>query len=681
MRMMLFLMLSVIAMLADIGRVQLVVGDVTIERSGKSIKVAQDTLIEVEDIIKTGKNAFTKIIFEDETNVIIGRNSIFIIQEYSSDEDQKAGFKILKGVLETTTGKIGKIAPEKFNVNTKTSKIGVRGTTFQVETDGVSDTIACTDGSIGVTELSTGATVIVQEGQVTEVTAGSAPSEPRAIETGDLTDIESGSADAEDVNDQQSETDVSNNVDSGVVDTQTDSGTTTTSTTPSNSVSSNSAPSGLTQINTSVSEDATISGSVSASDADGDSLTYSLTSSAPTGLTFNSDGTYSFNADSYDSLGSGSSQTVTFTYNASDGSASITQTGAIVINGINDAPTIASTPTVKVTNSIAGATIPNATNTLVISVMDLLGAVTDSDSGDTLELTAAPVIESGFDADDTVACTGFTSTDTCTLVLSDDVGNAGVTLTYSVTDSTDTVSSVVTNVDIGVLDKTDYSSSSLGGIVYNFPGDGTATVDSHTNAVEVGSLSDSPYSWGYWANVASSPTAADIASVWVSGPRTKDSYVNTLINNTTQNYVYEASSSSTTNPVFGVFLNTAIIDSSTNALLRLEIDWGAGASTILEPGDGNLGTGSYFRFTEPGGGWGAQTHHINFLSSAVVNANGVYIPTASTSVQGDTMAGYSSGRLSGLFYGQSAGYLGGTFNFIYSSGTVRGGFLAEQTSP
>ena len=50
-------------------------------------------------------------------------------------------------------------------------------------------------------------------------------------------------------------------------------------------------------------EDASITGAVEATDADdGASLTYALTGDAPEGLTFNADGTYSFDASSYDHL-------------------------------------------------------------------------------------------------------------------------------------------------------------------------------------------------------------------------------------------------------------------------------------------------------------------------------------------------------------------------------------------
>ncbi|MDP5253310.1 Ig-like domain-containing protein [Vibrio sp. HB161653] len=92
-----------------------------------------------------------------------------------------------------------------------------------------------------------------------------------------------------------------------------------------------------------VTEDATISGTISASDvdlADGASLVFT-TSSTAEGLTLNADGSYTFDASSYDSLEEGEELvikipvTVTDVQNATD-----TTTLTITVTGTNDTPTI-----------------------------------------------------------------------------------------------------------------------------------------------------------------------------------------------------------------------------------------------------------------------------------------------------------------------------------------------------
>lgn len=92
---------------------------------------------------------------------------------------------------------------------------------------------------------------------------------------------------------------------------------------------------------------AAISGNVTATDADdGASLGYNLIDPAPAGLTFNADGSYSFNPDvnAYDALAEGATQDVFATYQVSDGLATSTATLKVTVTGSNDAPTITADP-------------------------------------------------------------------------------------------------------------------------------------------------------------------------------------------------------------------------------------------------------------------------------------------------------------------------------------------------
>jgi VCBS repeat-containing protein len=87
-------------------------------------------------------------------------------------------------------------------------------------------------------------------------------------------------------------------------------------------------------------EDAIFSGAVSATDVDGEALTYALVGTAPAGVTFNADGNFTTAPSVADQgLDDGESRVVTFDYLASDGTAnSATRTATITINGANDAP-------------------------------------------------------------------------------------------------------------------------------------------------------------------------------------------------------------------------------------------------------------------------------------------------------------------------------------------------------
>lgn len=86
---------------------------------------------------------------------------------------------------------------------------------------------------------------------------------------------------------------------------------------------------------------AVIAGTVTASDVDGPSVSFSLNNPAPAGLSFNPNGTFTFNpADpAYDSLAAGQTQTINVPFTANDGSATDGGLLVITVTGTNDAPT------------------------------------------------------------------------------------------------------------------------------------------------------------------------------------------------------------------------------------------------------------------------------------------------------------------------------------------------------
>ncbi|MGB4065513.1 MAG: VCBS domain-containing protein, partial [Azonexus sp.] len=135
----------------------------------------------------------------------------------------------------------------------------------------------------------------------------------------------------------------------------------------------------------SVTEDATaITGSVATNDSDvdtGATLSYAAAAGqvAVAGLTFNNDGSYSFDPSNaaYQDLAEGESREVAFNYTVSDGTATDTDTLTISVSGINDRPVVAVV-------DVAGAVTEDAAATLSDS-----GSVTFSDADATDVLTSS----------------------------------------------------------------------------------------------------------------------------------------------------------------------------------------------------------------------------------------------------------------------------------------------------
>ena len=152
-----------------------------------------------------------------------------------------------------------------------------------------------------------------------------------------------------------------------------------------------------------------------ATDADGDTITYSLTPALPTGLAFNAttrrlSGTPTTAWD-----------TLTYTYTASDGTDTTALTFTITVNdrptGQNNAPVFASNATIRNISGRVGVAITSVT----------LPAATDAD-GDTITYSLTPGLPTGLDFNATDRYLSGTPT----------VRMATTTYTYTASDGTDT---------------------------------------------------------------------------------------------------------------------------------------------------------------------------------------------------------------------------------------------------
>jgi VCBS repeat-containing protein len=237
----------------------------------------------------------------------------------------------------------------------------------------------------------------------------------------------------------------------------------------------------------SVNEDAVVSGTLTASDVDAtDTLTYSLTEAAPTGLTLNSNGTYSFDASSYDSLGDGVTQVVSVGYQVSDGNGG-TDTGtlSITVTGVNDAPSLAAA-TGSYTDQATDDTFENITGTLAATDVDMdtlsygivggtagSGSVSISDAYGTLTVDTATGAYTFVANDRAIEAFGANGSFGYVVTVSDGSTTASQTLTINVTQdgTTETEGSDVLDGTTGA-----FNFAGLGGHdLYYVDGDDTVT--------------------------------------------------------------------------------------------------------------------------------------------------------------------------------------------------------------
>ena len=140
-------------------------GSAKIESVSASMEATLGAKLEAKDNIVTADKSKVQIIFNDNTTVTVGKKSHFSIAEYIYDDSSEPSveFGLFKGAVKVITGRIGKIAPDKFKLKTKTATIGIRGTNFHVVNmeDG-SFRAYCTYGAISVTVK--GESFVVEQG-------------------------------------------------------------------------------------------------------------------------------------------------------------------------------------------------------------------------------------------------------------------------------------------------------------------------------------------------------------------------------------------------------------------------------------------------------------------------------------------------------------------------------------
>ena len=160
------------SLFAEVAKVVSLKGEALLIRDNKTLTLTRASLIQKDDKIETKQNTKVQLLFKDETIISIGKNSSFLVSNYLFDEKNKnyeAKFSMLKGTFRTITGKIGKFAPKKFNLKTKSASIGIRGTQIVMNLSPDLEQIFCTEGKIFIQRDDNGISSTLQAGEFVNI--------------------------------------------------------------------------------------------------------------------------------------------------------------------------------------------------------------------------------------------------------------------------------------------------------------------------------------------------------------------------------------------------------------------------------------------------------------------------------------------------------------------------------
>jgi hypothetical protein len=127
--------LATLAQAADIGRIKVAHGTVTIQRAGTSIPASVGMPVQASDVIATGSDGSVGITMTDNSLLSAGPNSVLALDRYDFDDVTSEGHfdtSLRKGTLAVVSGRLAQQSPDAMKVRTPSAVLGVRGTEFVV---------------------------------------------------------------------------------------------------------------------------------------------------------------------------------------------------------------------------------------------------------------------------------------------------------------------------------------------------------------------------------------------------------------------------------------------------------------------------------------------------------------------------------------------------------------------
>ena len=123
---------------AEIGQIKNIAGQVFLLRNNNQQPAKAGDVVEEADIIITGANGSVGITLIDNSRLSAGPNSRIELKQFRFNPTTQEGESLTdvrRGTLAIVSGQIAKRSPDAMKVQTPTTILGVRGTTFAVKVE------------------------------------------------------------------------------------------------------------------------------------------------------------------------------------------------------------------------------------------------------------------------------------------------------------------------------------------------------------------------------------------------------------------------------------------------------------------------------------------------------------------------------------------------------------------
>lgn len=123
---------------AEIGQIKNVTGQVFLLRNNAQQPAKAGDLVEQADVLTTGVNGSVGITLIDNSRLSAGPNSRIELKQFRFNPTTQEGeslTEVKRGTLAIVSGQIAKRSPDAMKVQTPTTILGVRGTSFAVKVE------------------------------------------------------------------------------------------------------------------------------------------------------------------------------------------------------------------------------------------------------------------------------------------------------------------------------------------------------------------------------------------------------------------------------------------------------------------------------------------------------------------------------------------------------------------
>ena len=123
---------------AEIGQIKNTAGQVFLLRNNNQQPAKTGDLVEQSDIITTGANGSVGITLIDNSRLSAGPNTRIELKQFRFNPTTQEGeslTEVRRGTLAIVSGQIAKRSPDAMKVQTPTTILGVRGTSFAVKVE------------------------------------------------------------------------------------------------------------------------------------------------------------------------------------------------------------------------------------------------------------------------------------------------------------------------------------------------------------------------------------------------------------------------------------------------------------------------------------------------------------------------------------------------------------------